>query len=72
MANRGKNSLTLDLSSEYSAYTLTGEHDYYADCKRVPVDPEAETEDPFVMGRTLLVLVVIELIIGIGLYRFFS
>jgi hypothetical protein len=72
MGNRGKNTMTLDLTSAYSAYTLTGEHDYCADSKRVPADTDAETEDPFVMGRNLFVLAVIELIIGVGLYRFFS
>ena len=35
-------------------------------------DAWTDTEDPFVMGRTLLILAVFELIIGVGVYRFIS
>lgn len=30
----------------------------------------ADMEDPFVMGRTLVVLAVVELIIGLGVYMY--
>jgi len=29
-------------------------------------------EDPYVMGRTLLVFIVIELVIGLGVYKLFQ
>jgi len=40
--------------------------------KSIHIDTNVDDEDPFVMGRSLLVFVVIELIIGFGLYRYFQ
>ena len=37
----------------------------------IVVPSENNVEDPFVMGSTLLVLAAVELVIGLGLYKFF-
>ena len=55
-----------------SMYTLTDSGEYASLVERAPVDSLADTESPFVMGRSLMVLAVVELIIGLGVYRFIS
>jgi hypothetical protein len=69
MINHAEDTFTMRLTS---MYTLTDSKEYASAAERVPVDSIADTESPFIMGRTLLVLAVVELIIGLGVYRFIS
>ncbi len=55
-----------------SMYAFTDKKECASVAERVPMDSIADTESPFIMGRTLLVLSVVELIIGLGVYRFIS
>ena len=69
MINHAEDTFTMGLTS---MYTLTDgeEYSYMMEC--VPVDTMVDAESPFIMGRSLLVLAVVELIIGLGVYRFIS
>lgn len=69
MINHAEDAFTMRLTS---MYTLTDSKEYASVAERVLVDSIADTESPFIMGRTLLVLAVVELIIGLGVYRFIS
>ena len=69
MINHAEDAFTMRFTS---MYTLTDSKEYASVAERMPVDSIADTESPFIMGRTLLVLAVVELIIGLGVYRFIS
>ena len=67
MINHREDTFTMGLTS---MSTLTGSEDYTSALEHKPMGTITDTEDPFVMGRTLLVLAVVELIIGLGVYKF--
>jgi|GEM_PF-2345496 hypothetical protein len=69
MINHAEDTFTMRLTS---MYTLTDSEEYASKAERAPVDSIADTESPFIMGRTLLVLAVVEMILGLGVYRFIS
>ena len=69
MINHAEDTFTMRLTS---MYTFTDRKECASAAERVPMDSIADTESPFIMGRTLLVLAVVELIIGLGVYRFIS
>jgi hypothetical protein len=69
MINHAEDAFTMRFTS---MYTLTDSKEYASVAECVPVDSIADTESPFIMGRTFLVLSVVELIIGLGVYRFIS
>ena len=69
MTNHLEDAFTMRLTS---MYTLTDSEEYASMRARMPVETMADTESPFVMGRTLLVLALVELIVGLGVYRFIS
>jgi hypothetical protein len=67
MINHVEDTFAMGLTS---MSTLTDSEGYASMRKRIPMDAMPDMENPFVMGRTLLVLAVVELIIGLGVYRF--
>ena len=69
MINHVENAFAMRLTS---MSTLTDSEEYASMRTLMPVETMADTESPFVMGRTLLVLAVVELVIGLGVYRFIS
>jgi len=69
MTNHGEDTFTMGLTS---VYDLNNSEEDTSVMKRMPVDDITDTEDPFVMGRTLLVFAVVEFIIGLGIYRYIS
>ncbi len=69
MINHGEETLTMGLTP---TYTLPQSEKCTSVIEQIPIDEMPDTEDPFKMGRTLLVLAMIELIIGLGIYRYFS
>ena len=69
MINHAEDTFTMRLTS---MYTLTDSEEHASVGERAPMDAIADTESPFIMGRSLMVLAVVELIIGLGVYRFIS
>jgi hypothetical protein len=69
MINHVEDTFTMGLTS---MSTLIDSKECASMMERIPMDTMPDTENPFVMGRTLLVLAVVELIISLGVYRFIS
>lgn len=67
MINHGDDTFAMGLTS---MSTLTNIEEYTSVME--PMDTMTDTEDPFVMGRTWLVLAVLELIVGLGVYSYLS
>jgi hypothetical protein len=67
MINLEGNTLDIGFRPRYTIASL--ETDSFA-LESTPNGTNVDYEDPFVMGRTLLAFVIIELIIGFGVYMY--
>ncbi|HMK61080.1 MAG TPA: hypothetical protein VK452_08035 [Dissulfurispiraceae bacterium] len=68
MMKHGEETFTLGLPSVYSITEIQGA---VPQISYIPSESPSETENPFTMGRSLLVLALIETIIGVGIYKYF-
>ncbi|HMK55856.1 MAG TPA: hypothetical protein VK448_04400 [Dissulfurispiraceae bacterium] len=68
MIKHGEETFTIGLPSVYSLTEIQGT---VSQMSYAPSQPSSDAENPFVMGRSLLVLALVETIIGVGIYQYF-